>query len=127
MNRIAVIPILAVIGLTGCALAPGSAVTPSPSTQLALAKSEYAAEAIFNAAQQTYIAAEPALPADRKAQAKAILLQILDCPNGASGACTGYLVLAREAVTVSDANSLAQQITEITTLAGQATALIKGN
>lgn len=126
MKRFALACVIA-LSLPGCALTAGSAVTPSASTQLALAKSEYAVEALFNAAQQTYLAAEPNLSPTVKAQAKTILLQILDCPNGSAGACTGYLVLAREAVTASDASTLATQIGEITTLAGQATALIKGN
>ena len=108
--------------LSGCA-----AVTPPVSAQLAIAKSEYAAEALFNAAEQAYIAAEPHLPAADKAKAKGFLLQILDCPNGSAGTCTGYLQVARQAVAVGDANSLAQQIAQITTLAGSVTTLVKGN
>lgn len=114
-------------GLTGCALAPGSAVTPSVSTQLAIAKSEYAAEALFKAAEQAYLVGETKLDAADKLKAKTLLLQILDCPQGSAGSCTGYLDLARKAMAASDANTLAQQIAEITTLAGEITTLVKGN
>jgi hypothetical protein len=116
MNRL---PILAAcLALTACA-----AITPPPNTQIALAKSEYALELAYSAADQAYLASEAALPVATKAQAKAILLQILDCPTPTT--CTGYLHTARTALAASDATSLAAQVGEITTLAGEVTALAK--
>lgn len=115
---IALIPIIA---LAGC-----GAVTPSAATQLGIAKTDYAFEVSYSLAAQTYIAAEPVLnkPANAaiKAQVKGLLLQMLNCPTPTT--CTGYLVLARKAAAISDSSSLASEVAQITSLAGQVTTLV---
>lgn len=107
------------LSLTACKL-PVSQVT-----QTDLAKTEYTAEAAFSAAGQSYIAFEASLPPDVKVKAKTILLSILSCrvPSDSS-TCTGYLAVARQALAASNADTLAQQVSAVTSAASQLHALI---
>jgi hypothetical protein len=118
MKRLVIALALVSLSLGAC-----KSLTP-PEAQVAVAKGDYAFEATYNAAAQLYLAEEANLPADVKATAKSVLLQLLDCPQGAAGACTGYVVTARTAAAAGDATTLATQIAQITALSGQVTAMI---
>lgn len=113
----------AALTLTACA-----AVNPSANTQLVLAKSLFVAENTYEAADSLYLQNDAAMKPADKATAKAALLQILTCPAGVSAdspSCRGYLATARTALKSLDSATLAQQVSAITSLAAQVTALAK--
>jgi hypothetical protein len=117
--------ILLALALSGCNLMP--AVTPAPSTQIAITKGEYAFENVYQAAADLYLANEANLPPTKKSQAKALLLEMLSCPAVVTAAapCTGYVQVARNFAAAADAANLATEIALITTTAGEVTSLVK--
>lgn len=117
--------ILAALSLTGCA-----AITPPATTQVALTKALLVAENLYEAADSLYLANDAGMSPADKAKAKSALLSILSCPVSVGvtvdpATCTGYLASARAAVKALDSVTLAQQISAITSLSSEVTALAK--
>jgi hypothetical protein len=86
--------------------------TPSAATQVALAKTEYAAEVAYNLAGNAYLAAEDYLSPSQKTTVKGYL-------------ATAYtaLLAARNAEAIGDSTTLAAQVTALQNLAGEVTAI----
>lgn len=110
--------------LAACASNGHSASTAGQPVQVTVAKGEYGFEVAYATAATAYLALSPSFPADRRAQAKALMLSLLDCD--AAGRCTGYVQLARDAVAAGNAADVATQTAAISAVVAQVTSLING-